>query len=278
MQENFEIQRFTTGQDMMKKCWMIATVLLLNLWAGNVMAADVPVGAGDVLRISVYEHPDLSLETRVSEAGSITYPLIGEVRVSGMPAAAVEKKIADLLSRGGFLKNAQVNLIVTMAQSQQISVLGQVARPGRYPVEGRRTLIDLLALAGGATPDGSDVITLIRNRNGKVEKDNVDLMQSVRTADVRLNPELAAGDIVYVERAPRFYIYGEIQKPGAYRLERDMTVLQALSIGGGLSARGTERGVRIKRRDASGVLQEMTVQHNDPIKTDDVVYVRESLF
>ncbi|MGI4848324.1 MAG: polysaccharide export protein EpsE [Janthinobacterium lividum] len=263
---------------MMKKCWMMLMALLLCAGLGTAMADDIPLGAGDTVKISVYDHPDLALETRVSEAGMISFPLIGEVLVGGLPATAAERKIAGLLQRGGFLKNAQVNIIVTAAQSQQISVLGAVTRPGRYPIDGRRSMIDILALAGGTITEGSDSVTLLRTRNGKIEKQNIDVIETVRTADIRKNPELMAGDILYVERAPHFYIYGEIQRAGSYRLERGMTVIQALAIGGGLSARGTERGVRIKRRNAAGVLQELTVDHNDLVQADDVVYIRESLF
>jgi polysaccharide export outer membrane protein len=83
---------------------------------------------------------------------------------------------------------------------------------------------------------------------------------------------------VFVERAPKFYIYGEVQKPGSYRLERNMTVLQVLAVGGGLTARGTERGMRIKRRDADGKLTEIKTNKEDLVQVDDVIYVKESLF
>ena len=117
--------------------WMMAA--LLALAAGMAGAADVPLGAGDVLKISVYGNPDLGLETRVSEAGQITFPLVGAVDVGGLSASAAEKKLGGLLESGGYLRKAQVNIIVTSLQSQQVSVLGQVNRPGRYPLEGKRS-------------------------------------------------------------------------------------------------------------------------------------------
>ncbi|MGZ3159665.1 MAG: polysaccharide export protein EpsE [Burkholderiaceae bacterium] len=244
----------------------------------SIFAEDMQLGAGDVIKISVYDHPDLLLETRVSEAGSITYPLIGEVSIGGMSSAAAEKKIAGLLENGRFIPNPQVSIIVTLMQSQQVSVLGQVNKPGRYPIDGKRNLTDILALAGGVNPDGSDEITLIRNRDGKTIKELINLIELVRNADTKGNPPLLAGDVVFVERAPRFYIYGEVQHPGSYKLERDMMVVQALSQGGGLTPRGTERGVRIKRRDEKGVLQVIDAKQDDPIKADDIVFVKESLF
>ncbi|MEB0010047.1 polysaccharide export protein EpsE [Glaciimonas sp. Gout2] len=270
----------------MKKYWLVILALVIGALSGTfsnplmsaAFAADVQLGAGDVIRISVYDHPDLLLETRVSEAGSISFPLIGEVQVGGVSSSVVEKKIASLLEAGSFIHNAQVNVIVTLMQSQQVSVLGQVNRPGRYPIDGQRSLTDILALAGGGNADAGDTVTLIRTRNGKTEKEVIDLIEMVRTGDMKQNQGLIGGDVIYVERAPRFYIYGEVQRPGTYRLERNMTVLQALSVGGGLSQRGTARNVRLKRRDEKGVLQEIVAKHDDLVGSDDVLYVRESLF
>ena len=256
--------------------WMVAG--MLALLAQTAGAADVLLGAGDVVKVSVYGNQDLTLETRVSEAGTITFPLIGTVELGGLTAAAAEKKIAGMLESGGFIRKAQVNLLVTSLQSAQVSVLGQVNRPGRYPIEGKRTLMDMLALAGGFGADGGDVVSLIRKRNGVTTKDAIDVVDMVRGNDFTRDFEVMGGDILYVERAPRFYIYGEVQRPGPFRLERQMTLLQALSTGGGLTPRGTERGIRIKRRDAKGVLQVIEAKQDDLVQVDDVIYVKESLF
>lgn len=256
--------------------WCMA--LLLTLSAGFAGAADVLLGPGDVLKISVYGSPDLALETRVSEAGEITFPLVGNVTLGGLSVSAAEKKLGGLLEGGGFLRKAQVNIIVTSLQSQQVSVLGQVNRPGRYPLEGKRSVMDILAMAGGIAGDGSETVSLIRKRNGQSTKEEIDIVAMVRDANLNRDFDLAGNDVIYVERAPRFYIYGEVQRPGAFRLERSMTVLQALSVGGGLTARGTERAMRIKRRDADGKIQVITAKHDDLLQVDDVVYVQESLF
>ncbi len=253
----------------------------LLLWCsslGLAQAADILLGAGDVLRISVYGSPDLQLETRLSEGGKITFPLIGEVVLDKLTVGEAEKKIARALATGGFLHDPQVTIIVTAVQSSQISVLGQVNRPGRYPLEGKRTLVDVLALAGGANSDGADQVILIRTRNGKQTRELFDIPYLLRSGDVATNPDLAGGDIVFVDRAPRYYVYGEVQRPSVYRLERNMTVLQALSVAGGLTLRGTERGLRVKRRDSNGKVQEMKVKMDDLIQVDDVMLVQESLF
>jgi polysaccharide export outer membrane protein len=263
----------------MKRIIMGLAVLLMSLGFGLAGAADVMVGPGDMLKITVYGNPDLATETRVTEGGDITFPLLGQLTVGGLSVAAVEQKIGSGLEKGGFLKKAQVNILVTQLQSQQVSVLGQVNRPGRYPMDGgRRSVMDLLAMAGGISGDGGDTISLIRKRDGKTTKEVVDIVEMVRSADMNRDFDVASNDVIYVERAPRFYIYGEVQRPGPLRLERNMTVLQALSAGGGLTARGTERGIRIKRRDESGKIQILDAKHDDLVLTDDVLYVKESWF
>jgi polysaccharide export outer membrane protein len=262
----------------MKNFTKLSVTLLAATCLMVANAADVQLGASDIVKVNVYNNSDLSLEARISETGTISYPLLGEVSVGGLTPAAASKKIADLLEKGGFIRNAQVNMIVTVMQSQQVSVLGQVNRPGRYPVDGTRAITDILALAGGVNSEAGDVITLIQNHGGESKRKTIDLIDMVRSAGAPGNVEVLSGDVIYVERAPRFYIYGEVQRPGAYRLEKNMSVLQALSVGGGLTVRGTERGVRIKRRDENGNVNVLRVDQDDILKVDDVVYVRESLF
>ncbi|WP_306391142.1 polysaccharide biosynthesis/export family protein [Telluria beijingensis] len=143
--------------------WVMGAAFMLgiSMGIGAAGAAEVLLGAGDVVKLSVYGSPDLSIETRVSESGHITFPLLGQVAVGGLSVAAAERKIAGQLEKGGYLKRAQVNMLVTTLASQQVSVLGHVNRPGRYPVEGRRKVLDMLALAGGIHGDGGDMISLL---------------------------------------------------------------------------------------------------------------------
>jgi len=256
--------------------WMIAAVLTLA--AGLAGAADVVLGPGDVVKASVYGSPDLSVETRVSDAGSMTFPLLGDVQVGGLSVQQAEKKIGGLLEKGGYLKKAQVNLLVTSPASQQVSVLGQVNRPGRYPIEGSRKVLDLLAVAGGIGPEGGDMVTLVRKRNGNVTRETIDVVDMVRKGELNQDYEVAPGDIIFVERAPRAYVTGEVNRPGAFRLERSMTVQQAVSAGGGLTQRGTERGLRVTRRGPDGTPHTMDVKGDDLVQTDDVITVRESWF
>ena len=256
--------------------WMIAATLALA--AGFTSAAEVVLGPGDVVKASVYGSPDLATETRVSEAGSMTFPLLGEVQVGGLTTQQAEKKIGGLLEKGGYLKKAQVNLLITTLASQQVSVLGQVNRPGRYPVEGKRKVLDLLAIAGGVNADGSDMVSLVRTRNGQTTRETIDIVDMVRKGELNRDYEVAGGDIIFVERAPRAYITGEVNRPGPFRIERAMTVQQAVSAGGGLTQRGTQRGLRVTRKDANGVAHTIDVKNDDLVQMDDVITVKESWF
>ena len=131
---------------------------------------------------------------------------------------------------------------------------------------------------GGIAQGGSDLVTLIGIRDGRPLRVVIDL-PNLFTASAKTNdPVISNGDTVYVDRMPMVYIYGEVQRPGAMRLEREMTVIQALATGGGLTQRGTEKGLRVHRRNADGKVEILQPGMNDPMKDGDVIYVRESLF
>jgi polysaccharide export outer membrane protein len=254
---------------------MCAVLLAAPAWSAD---SDYRMGTGDVLRITVYGQPDLTTEARVSEAGSITFPLIGDVKLAGITPAQGETEIAKRLSKGGFILEPFVTLNVVQYRGQQISVLGRVNRPGKYNLEKIGRVTDALALASGIASDGADTVTLVRTRDGKPEYRNIDVIALFQPGGEASNELVQDGDIINVARQPMFYIYGEVQRPGAFRLEQNMSVVQALSMGGGVTARGTQRGIKIMRRDANGVMQELDTQLSDLVKKDDVIYVKESLF
>jgi len=242
-------------------------------------AALESVGTGDLLRINVFRNPDLATEARVTEQGTIAFPLIGDVTVKGLTAQQVGNKIADKLRSGKFVVNPEVTVSLAQVNSRQVSVLGNVNKPGRYPIDAVNSrLTDFLAAAGGVAGTGSDSVTVVTQRDGQSAKTDVDLDQMFRNGNLSANIQLQPGDTIFVHRAQVVYVYGEVQKAGAYRLEPHMTVMQAIAMGGGLTVRGTERGVRIHRRDGSGQVRKMDVALTDPVQTDDVVFVRESLF
>lgn len=242
-------------------------------------AQEYRLGPGDGVKISVFQNPDLGLETRVSDTGAISYPLVGSVQIGGLTVAAAERAIADGLKKGGFVLQPQVTLVIQQVRGAQVAVLGQVARPGRYPLESTAMKVtDVLALAGGTAPQGADRVILTGVRNGRRVRAEIDVADLFVAWTPEKDVAVMAGDTLYVQRAPQFYVYGEVQRAGAYRVERQMTVLQALSLGGGLSPRGTERGIRIHRRGEDGAVRVTNPQLNDPVQPDDVIVVREALF
>ena len=240
---------------------------------------DYPLGAGDTIRIQVFQNPDLTLETRVGESGTITYPLIGTVEIGGLPIFAAERKIADALQKGGFLQKPQVTIGLLQVRGNQVSVLGQVAKPGRFPLETANTrLTDMLANAGGAMPTGDDIAIVTGVRNGQPFRRLIDIPSIFLAGRAADDLVLQGGDTIYVHRAPVFYIYGEAQRPGSFRVERDMTVMQALAQGGGPTARGSEKRLRLHRKGKDGSLLQIEPQLTDLVQPDDVIYVKESIF
>ncbi len=242
-------------------------------------AAEYRLGVGDVLRITVFQNPELTLESRLNEGGVLSFPLIGSVRVGGLSVPEAERLIADSLARGNFLRNPQVTIIVLQVRGNQVNVLGQVGRPGRYPLETADTrLTDMIALAGGVAPGGADVVVVTGTRDGKPFRDEVDLPALFAAGGAARDIVLRNGDAVWVDRQPLVYIYGEVQRPGPMRLERGMTLLQALATGGGLTPRGTEKGIRVHRKGSNGEVEVTQPAMTDTLREGDVVFVRESLF
>ncbi len=239
------------------------------------VSADYRVGAGDLLHISVFDHPELLVDLRVSESGKITFPLLGQIQVAGMSTHEVESALTQGLAGGGFVRSPQVSVLVTDFQSQKVSVMGQVAKPGQYALTISQHVLDALAQAGGVMNIiAADDATLIRKDGTKVPIDLIAMF----SGDPTQNPAVGAGDTVYVPKALQFYVYGQVQRPGVYRLERRMTVSQAISAGGGLTAKGSERWLVVKRRDAAGKERKVSVSSSDFLQADDVLLVKESLF
>jgi polysaccharide export outer membrane protein len=252
----------------------------MGLGAAPAMAEpEYLLAPGDILKISVFKNPDLSLDVRVSESGSIGYPLIGSVPVKGLTLPAAETKIAQMLRDGGFVVNPQVNILLTLGFGNLVSVIGEVNKSGRYSVDSAGGHVSgMLAAAGGVAPTGGEIVSVSGVRNGKPFRRDVDIVKMSSTGNTADDIELNGGDTVYVNRAPMFYIYGQVQKPGQYRLERGMTVIQALATGGGVTGKGTQRGIVRHRRDANGKVKEEGVSMDDDVQDRDVIYVKESLF
>lgn len=265
------------GFQRLDKRYLLLVILLLLLPMQQSIATN-SIGPDDVLRISVYGHEDLRTETRVSSDGRINFPLIGELDASGKSSIQLEETIAIRLINGGFIHDAQVSVTVLEHVSQQVSVLGYVDNPGRYPLDSDSSIVDLIAMAGGVNEMGDNKVVVSRTVNGKLQRQELNLRTYLEDAESIAPFKMHQGDMVYVPKAPMFYIYGEVQRPGGYRIEQDISVIKALSIGGGLTLRGTENGIVIKRKNENGTLQEIDVELGDAVLKDDVIYVDERWF
>ncbi|HTM61999.1 MAG TPA: polysaccharide biosynthesis/export family protein [Burkholderiales bacterium] len=246
----------------------ILTVLFLSALAlpGLAQTPD-KLGPGDAVHITVFQQPDLTTDARVSDSGSISMPLVGHVKVGGQTTNEAANTISEALKSGQFLKNPQVAVALTTLRSRQVSMLGLIVHPGRYPLEESHTrLPDLIAAAGGIGAGGDETVTIIRD--GKATKVN----------SLSKDFELKGGDTIYVNSAPVFYIYGEVMHAGAYPVKSGMTVMQAISLGGGITPRGSENRIKLRRAAANGGSVEFDVNPVTQVMPNDVIVVKEALF
>jgi polysaccharide export outer membrane protein len=169
--------------------------------------------------------------------------------------------------------------VIVTDRANLVSVLGQVSKPGIYPLDPTNLhLSEVLAIAGGVGPSGGDRVVVKGTRNGQPFHKEVDLAAIFINGRSDDDIIVQSRDEIYVPLAPLFYIYGEVQKPGSAILLRDMTVIQALAQGGGLTPRGTQRNIQVQRRNANGELEKLTPSLDDRILPNDVIYVHESIF
>ena len=274
-------------QGLLKILWLVVSALALHVHvyaqddakAQPGLQPEYQIGSGDNIRITVFQNPDLTLETRVTENGTISYPLIGSVRIGGLTISAAAAVIAKALKDSNFIQEPQVNISLLANRGNQVSVLGAVNKPGRFPLETFNTRIsEMIAIAGGISAGGADTAILTGARAGKPLRKEVDIAGMF--LDNRLGDDIvvAGGDVIYVDRQPLYYIYGEVQRAGSFRIERGMTIRQALAQGGGLTQRGTERRLRVYRRGAGGQVESSNPDLSATLQPGDVLYVQESLF
>lgn len=267
----------------MKNSFSALLAILITAFSLCAGAQNLPseyrLGDGDSIRVLVFQNPDLTVETRVTENGTISYPLIGTVKIGGMTIPGAEQTIARALSDGGFIQKPQVNIVLLLNRGNQVSVLGHVGRAGRYALETFTTrLSEMIAIAGGIGPLGADTAIVTGLRDGKPYRKEIDIAGMFLNNYMQDDLIVAGGDVIYIQRQPVYYIYGEVQRAGAFRIERGMTVRQALASSGGLTARGTERRLGVYRKDANSRIERLIPDMNETVQADDVLYVRESLF
>jgi polysaccharide export outer membrane protein len=246
---------------------LFACVACLGLWVSAWAAGpEYRLGAGDTIRVHVFQSPDLTLDARVSENGTISYPLVGSLALGGLSLGEAEQRIAAALREGHFLKSPQVTLNVLQVRGSQVAVLGQVARPGRFTLETSNVRAsEMLAAAGGVTALGDDAVVVTGVREGVPFRRLIDIPGLFTGQSVQDDLVLVAGDALYVPRAPVFYLSGQAQR-------------QALAAGGGITPRGSQNRLRLHRAGPDGAVVQSVPQLSDPVQPNDVLFVRESLF
>jgi polysaccharide biosynthesis/export protein len=260
--------------------WRMLTCCAALLASASLSAATGDrLGPGDSVRVTVFQSPELTTEGQISSAGTLTFPLLGEVPIADKTPIEAGQIIAKRLRDGRLVLNPQVSVSLLELKSQRVSVLGQVAKPGPYPLDpATQTLTGMLAAAGGITANGDDTVVIVRRKGEQVQRISVNVEGMYRGGGSANDPELQNGDTVFVPNAPVFYIYGAVQKPGMYRLEPATSVLRALSLGGGLAPRGSERGITINRAMPDGSVRQIRADISDPVEPNDVVRVKQGIF
>ncbi len=250
------------------------------------------IGPKDLLEISVFESPELSQTVRVSEDGSITLPLLGKVEVEGLTKEKLESKIGTLLEEK-WLQKARVTIFIREYQSQRVSVIGAVGRPGMYEIIGRVSLLEMISQAGGLTDRASSELYILRQgTDGTQVTLSIDLNDLIINNNQTVNIPLMPGDVVNIpiDQIINVYIFGAVRNPGALqvKMSKKITLLQAIAQAGGTAQGASKSGVVIKRKDArTGKELNIKVNISDilkgkkpdvELKEGDVVYVPESVF
>lgn len=271
---------------MARSTWFAAVLVLLCgivSYAQSQSAADYTIGPQDVLTIQVFDQPDLGGKYSVEADGTFSFPLIGRVTAAGMTLRAFEdalkKKLAD-----GYFRNPQVTVAVEQYLSQRIFVMGEVRSPGPVPLTGGMTLIEALARAGSTLPSASGDVSVVRPPQGAKPGEATGgaeiLRASIRDLEagaLTQNVQLLDGDQIFVPRAETAYVFGQVKLPGAYPIQKDTTVLQALSLAGGVTENGAMNRIKIIRVENSEK-QEIRVKLSDLVRPGDTIIVPERYF
>ena len=241
------------------------------------------IGEGDQLLITVFGQPDLTADITVGESGIITLPLVGSVEVKGKSALEVASLFSRKLEQGQYLLSAKVSVKLVQQLSRNFSVMGEVLRPGRFPIQGQMSILDALSLSGGVTPRAEKIIKILR-RDLQSQKDNlieytaIKLDLEAAKLNAQLTQKIQPNDIIFVATQKNFYVYGEVRKPGMYPMEDELNVMRVLSIGGGVTERGSLRRIIIYRTNQGKELKEISAGIGDVILPGDVVFVNERIF
>jgi polysaccharide export outer membrane protein len=256
---------------------------------GDSTVTDYRVGPQDVLTITSYDQADLSGKFTVEADGTFTFPLIGRVKAGGLTLRSLEDSLKTRLKDEGFFRNPQVTVAVETYRSQKIYVIGEVRSPGAVPLSGDMNLVEAIARAGSMLPSASGEAIVIHAAPGATgpalltqntndaNTERVDL-RALQNGVATRNIVLRDGDTISVPRAESVYVLGQVKNPNAYSLQqKETTVLQALSLAGGVTDRGSMNRIRITRI-VNGDKKDIKVKLTDFVQPGDTIYVYDRLF
>jgi len=245
------------------------------------------IGPEDVINVVVYGHQDLSTQVTVAADGAFSYPLLGRVRTAGVTAQELESQLTKALTE--FVVNPQVNVTIVQFHSQRVYVAGEVRSPGTYVLKHASTLLDLLIGAGGPTPEAGWEVLIVRASatpqgtgaaGGRTPENPAPIridLERLLAGELSQPIQVSDGDTIYVPRAAFYYVDGEVNRPGRFRLERDTTVGKALTVAGGTTRFAARARMKVQRVVA-GERKEFLVRGTDLLQADDVLIIPQSAF
>ena len=248
--------------------------------------ANYVVGSEDILAVTVFNEVQLSGRYRVENDGHFSYPFLGRVKAGGATVAEVASRLRSRLA-DGYLRNPQVTVEVEQFRSQSVFVIGEVRTPGKYMLSGAVSLIEALAQAGSVTQQAGGEVLILHPRDGArgtgvttPERSDADVqrvnLHEIEKGRLSRNVTIRDGDTIFVPKAERFFVTGFVRTPGSYTLEPNMTVLQAISMAGGVTERGSGRRLRVTRV-VSGERKDLDAKPTDLVQPGDTITVRQRL-
>jgi polysaccharide biosynthesis/export protein len=237
------------------------------------------IGPGDTINLSVFGQPDMNGAINIADDGTVSVPLIGPVQVGQLSPQEASRRIEEAFKKADVLVDPHVTITVTQARNQRVSVLGEVTTPGRYVIDSTSSPLDVLAQAGGVKESGAEVAYVIRRQpDGSSKRFPLNLRALARIGASEELPTLQAGDVLLVPPAEEYFVTGEVVAPARFRYHSGITVAEALARAGGVTAKGSENRVDIRRRLPNGRIKTLHPSANDLVEPDDIVQVKERLF
>jgi polysaccharide export outer membrane protein len=268
--------------------FVIGVVAAGLIGAQSPTQADYVVGPQDVLTITSYDQVDMSGKFTLEADGTFSYPLLGRIKAGGLTLRALEDSLKQRLKSEGFFRNPQITVSVDTYKSQRVFVMGEVRIPGAYPLSGNMSLVEALARAGSTLPTASGEAVIVHagdtasGSTPRSDDDPIDLvridLKALQNGIASQNAALRDGDTIFVSRAESVYVFGQVKNPGAYTMQQKNTsVLQALSLAGGVNDRGSTGRIRVVRI-VNGEKKELKVKLTDVVRPGDTVIVRDKFF